>query len=238
MNFIFSDFDFQMNDSDLFDATIEEMLASNRNDTDDIWDSDMDTTELGAISSKTIKKCSNDDEQLDEINGDDGNIEFGTIIGGPWKSSDNGPLSLNFSSPWGTDLSSESNNDSKTSKSNDNWANFEPNNFADFDSHFDDFQSSAIPISLPNSYKDLNRDNNQTESIANCDNNPIIHEDDRLSKLNRLYKGRNLIPGADGRLVLQTTNIPFDNKSDNNANIRTTKSFSETDLDNHRYFNL
>lgn len=206
------------------------------------WDNEtlMSDDVANELTLKTLnermKAWSKDLSGTDPIDNEEASIEFGTIIGSdPWKMTDNDPISLNFVNPWGvTDISSSQNQ----VVSNEDWANFDTNNFADFDTHFTDFE--PIGGALGNMVNNLTEVNSMNEFNLTHENHhqqqqlqQLTNEIDEL-KLNRLTITKNLIPGADGRLVLATNVIPFENKSDKNANIH-TDTYSETELDNLRF---
>lgn len=163
------------------------------------------------------------------------NIEFGTVIGDddPWKFLDDNMVS----NPWNPDLKPSS-----TLLSTDNWANFDSNNFAEFDTHFTDFEPISTTFgNMVNNMSDIKthdstpaNESSQIHQSTSSQKNEINVDD---LKFNKLTIRKNLIPGADGRLVLETNVVPFENKSDKNANIH-TDIHSETELDNFRFVNF
>lgn len=204
------------------------------------WDSEetMSNDRANEMTLKNINermKAWSKDLAGNDMDNEAASIELGTIIGDdPWKLTDNDPISLSFVNPWVSDLNPPSAQNQPLST--DDWANFDSNNFADFDTHFTDFEPIGGALgNLVNNFSNATHDSTANKHQQQHHQPPQTNEinvDDL--KFNRLTITKNLIPGADGRLVLATNVIPFENKSDKNANIH-TDTYSETDLDNLRF---
>lgn len=224
---VVEDFGELENQQKLFEQACKKPFQIGSYDWDDNDTYDNDEQALKNINER-MKAWSKDLECSDPLDGEEAtSVEFGTVIGDdPWKITDNDPISLNFVNPWSSELKQSQQAQIQSSIITDNWANFDSNNFADFDTHFTDFEPISGSMGNLKANTATNREMSPPEFSE-------INIDDL--KLNKLTITKNLIPGADGRLVLATNVIPFDNKSDNNANIHTTDTYrDETELDNLR----